>query len=252
MTLQTPINSIPYPELTDIPNALVDFQNFANAIDGSMIPRFASATARDAAITSPTDGNFGYRTDIHALQYYSGTTISYVSPGETLIAKNTLGVDTATVTFSGIPQDFTHLRFRMLVRSTTAATTDTMSLRFNSDSSASYDWTTTLWNDSTSPGTASTGSNGTVATSLRITSTIDAASATAGFFSKAILDVPFYSDGTTSRTKGAQANTALTGFPINLGAGNWVPSGPTAITTIAFITGGNFKAGSVFALYGVS
>lgn len=252
MTQLTPISALPWPELTDIPNAQTAFNALATAADSLTQPRYATKTARDAAITSPADGQLAYRQDIHAPQYYHGGVSGYVSPGMVLIARQTLAADTATVTFSSIPQDFTHLHLKCLVRSTVAAGTDVFNMRLNSDSSALYDWTTTLWNDSTAPGTASTGSNGVVATSLRVSGEIDGATATAGFFTKAQIDIPHYSDGTTSRTKGFMSQAVLSGFTINLASGVYVPAAAAAITAVTFLCGANFKAGSVFSLYGVS
>ena len=37
------------------------------------IPVFADATARDAAITSPAEGQFAFLKDTDALQYYTGS-----------------------------------------------------------------------------------------------------------------------------------------------------------------------------------
>lgn len=252
MAQNTPIAGLPWPELTDIPNAQTAFQNLANALDPLVIPRYASATARDAANPSPSDGQPAYRTDVHGLQLYHGGISGYVSAGLTLIARQVLGVDTATVTFSSIPQDWSHLSLKLMVRSTAAANTDTMSMRLNADTSAAYDWTTALWNDSTSPGTATAGSNGIVATSLRVSSAIDGATNPAGYFAKSQIDIPNYTDGTTSKTKGFVSFTTLTGFTINLAAGAWAPAAATAITSVTFLCGANFKAGSVFSLYGMS
>ena len=44
-----------------------------NALSVQAINRFADATARDAAITSPTEGQFVYLTGTDALQYYDGS-----------------------------------------------------------------------------------------------------------------------------------------------------------------------------------
>jgi hypothetical protein len=44
-----------------------------NAVSVQTINRFADATARDAAITSPTEGQFVYLTGTDALQFYDGS-----------------------------------------------------------------------------------------------------------------------------------------------------------------------------------
>ena len=45
----------------------------ANALSDQAINRFADATARDASITSPSEGMFVYLTGSNALQYYNGS-----------------------------------------------------------------------------------------------------------------------------------------------------------------------------------
>jgi hypothetical protein len=44
-----------------------------NALSDQAVNRFADATARDAAITSPSEGQFVYLTGSNALQYYDGS-----------------------------------------------------------------------------------------------------------------------------------------------------------------------------------
>lgn len=44
-----------------------------NALSDQAINRFADATARDASITSPSEGMFVYLTGTNALQYYDGS-----------------------------------------------------------------------------------------------------------------------------------------------------------------------------------
>ena len=62
MTDSTDISSITYPEENDQPNVSSHLQGIAEAVDDIIIPRFADATARDAAITSPADGQHAYLT----------------------------------------------------------------------------------------------------------------------------------------------------------------------------------------------
>lgn len=56
MAQYTGVSNLPWAELTDTPNAQTATQNLANALDSITVPRFASFTARDAAITSPVAG----------------------------------------------------------------------------------------------------------------------------------------------------------------------------------------------------
>lgn len=52
----TTINALRYATLTDPPNAQTSFKNLADDVDTRIVPRFASAAARDTAITSPVEG----------------------------------------------------------------------------------------------------------------------------------------------------------------------------------------------------
>jgi hypothetical protein len=52
----TTINGFPYPANTDAPTGPLQIQNLANAVDTRAVPRFSTTTARNAAITTPVDG----------------------------------------------------------------------------------------------------------------------------------------------------------------------------------------------------
>ncbi|MGI5245410.1 hypothetical protein [Dactylosporangium sp. CA-139066] len=80
MSLNTPCSAIPYAELTDIPNMQTITQNMATALDTKVIPKFASSTARNAAIPSPVTGMACYRTDTKQFELYDGTTWRIVVP----------------------------------------------------------------------------------------------------------------------------------------------------------------------------
>jgi hypothetical protein len=86
MAQNTPVSALPWPELTDIPNAQTAVKNLADALDTKVIPKFANATARDAAITSPVEGMMIYRTDIHGFQQYNG---SWLPNGITVCTSST-------------------------------------------------------------------------------------------------------------------------------------------------------------------
>jgi hypothetical protein len=229
--------------------AITDKRGFTAALGGT-IPT-VSAAAESALGT--VDGTASYRSDIHAPRYYHAGVSATVSPGMVLIARQTLGVDTATVTFSGIPGDFSHLRITAMARSTAAAGSDILNLRFNADAGALYDWTTALWNDVTAPGTAFAGSNGvTGGTAIRVAPAICAATEVAGCFSQTIIDILHYAD-VTNRMKSAMGLTVSRGFPISFGFGEWIPASAAAVTSVGLLaTSGSLKAGSILSLYGVS
>lgn len=58
---------------------------------------FASAAARDAAVTSPQEGNFCYLKDTNATQYYTGSAWAAVGGGKVLQVVNVIyGTETST------------------------------------------------------------------------------------------------------------------------------------------------------------
>jgi hypothetical protein len=69
----TPINGLTYPALTDQPNGPAQLQTLVGQLDTRLIPRFANATARDAAITAPVEGMYADLADTDVLWRYSGT-----------------------------------------------------------------------------------------------------------------------------------------------------------------------------------
>lgn len=73
----TPIAGLPFPEHVDVPDVPQDIEDLASALDSYIVPRFASATARNAAITAPQAGQLAYVTDPGSsvapeLQIYDG------------------------------------------------------------------------------------------------------------------------------------------------------------------------------------
>ncbi len=249
MTVFSPISAIPTPELTDVPNVPLHALAMANQIDGMLVPTFVSAANRDATITSPVDGARCWRSDIHALQVYNSSLVLWQTVGQVQIAKTVLGSSTATVTFSSIPQDFTHLKLYAMVRSTKAASLDTMNLQINTDSGVHYEYANmTVSNSGTSSFTTSSSGS----SSLVVSAAITAGSAVAGVFSRIFIEVPFYTD-TATGTKNVMAQSNAAVNPLTIAAGNWIPTATAAVTTLSFTVGsGSFLTGSTFALYGFS
>lgn len=69
----TNISGLPFPELSDQPDGPDAFEDLANALDPIVTPKYANATARDAANPSPSEGTHAYLNDINALTWYSGS-----------------------------------------------------------------------------------------------------------------------------------------------------------------------------------
>lgn len=68
----TNVCGITYPELVDTPDIPSHLSGLALDVDTLVIPKFSSASARDSAITSPTDGQHCYLTSDHRLYVYRG------------------------------------------------------------------------------------------------------------------------------------------------------------------------------------
>lgn len=251
MAQNTPIAGLPWPELTDIPNAQTAFQNLANALDTQTIPKFASTTARGAAIPTPVDGQHVYRTDLHAPQFYHAGMAAWAFAGAVPLTRTVLGATTATVTFSSIPQDFNHLLLIYEARSDIANYFVDLSVRFNGDTGSNYS-TQGLYANGAG-GTAQAAAN--VALNGAIWSAV-ASGAQAGANEKGsgFILIPNYSS--TTRAKNFQGLSSLTSFSTNQvfsGTRNGAWNSTAAITSITiFPPSANFVASSIFELYGMS
>lgn len=149
------------------------------------------------------------------------------------IATNTLGSDTASVTFSSIPSTYTDL---VLVSNYRLNTGDNfLILRFNSDTGSNYSFTNFY-----SEGTAAASDRATSQTSARI-----------GFYgsaqSNSIVNIMNYSNTTTNKTAISRDNTNTYVITrVNL----W--RNTSAITSLTILTPGpNITSGSAFTLYGI-
>lgn len=173
MALNTPNSALPYPELTDTPNALTAFQNLALALDTKVIPKFATSVARDAAIPSPVDGQVCYMTDRKGFLTYKSSwqplgTIVCTSSTRPTPAENgrqiyetdtkrsltfdgtnwlttgpyraltVLGSSAASVTFSSIPTTLKTVRLTITARHDNASVYQDLVFRVGGDTGANY------------------------------------------------------------------------------------------------------------------
>lgn len=170
------------------------------------------------------------------------------------LAQQVLGSNTATITFSSIPSYFTGLVLEITARSTTAAVSDNIRLRFNGDSTSGHYYDTSF--QATNAGGAS-GNVTYVATIGGTTSmTIgDVYAASAGLSTVAgsvLIEVPHY--GNASWAKNVVSRSSM------MGGANWTTtqryggwSDTSAITSITLLlnSGGNFATNSRFTLIGM-
>ena len=162
-----------------------------------------------------------------------------------LIQKITLNANTSSVTFSGIPQNYTYLRLVISARSAReSSNSDGLQLSFNG-STSNYS-KRSFYADSNTAGSASV--------SNRIFNDIPAANVTASTFGSVHLHIPNYAGATNKSysATGAWENNSSTVYGISAQVGLW--SDTSAITSLALTTSNNqnFIAGSTFYLYGIT
>jgi hypothetical protein len=104
------------PALTDSPN-IETFKGIINALVQHSVMRFASASARTAAIASPVEGMHSTLDDTNLLYRYDGSTWRAVAPpmqtGQVSVSFSNLALYTTTVTFpvpfTSTPRVFTNI-----------------------------------------------------------------------------------------------------------------------------------------------
>lgn len=99
---------------------------------------FASAAARDAAITSPQEGQFAYLKDTDTTTYYTGATwtnlVGGVAGGLTLLS--TTALTGSSVTVSSISQSYKNLF--IYIKDVTSPAVGAVTLRLNGITTSSY------------------------------------------------------------------------------------------------------------------
>jgi hypothetical protein len=162
------------------------------------------------------------------------------------IAGQTLG-SAGSITFSSIPQTFTHLQVRLSVRSTYASTVASGFIRFNSDSGSNYPYHYLQGDGSTSSG------SGTAATTVGFLGNFPGTSTTANAFSSCIVDIFDYINTNKNKTirtfSGFDANGS---GQIFLASSVWLST--AAINSILLVSGGgaDFVIGTRADLYGIT
>jgi hypothetical protein len=163
------------------------------------------------------------------------------------IATTTLNVAASTVTFSSIPQDYTHLQLRISCRSTTAAGLSWSRLRMNSDSTNANYKGHQLYGDGSSTASSAFGSDPGIAAFLTVGST-----GTANVFNAAIIDILDYNNTNKYKTiKVLQGNDTNGAGYIIFHSGVWMSTSSINSLTFLDTSAGNYAQYSTFSLYGV-
>ena len=159
----------------------------------------------------------------------------------------TLSSAQTAVEFTNIPQTYTHLQVRLIARSTTSAASANSLLQLNGNTGSNYA-AHVLRGD----GGGGTPTGAAYATQTFVyTAEIPAATATAGIFGPAIIDILDYKSTAKNKTIRQFHGNDRNGAGAVVFASGLFYATPAAVTSIKFTTTGDFAANSSFALYGV-
>lgn len=160
----------------------------------------------------------------------------------------TLGSAAPSVTFNSIPQTYKHLQVRSFIRNGVATIGGQSQLRLNGDSGLNYTYHTLY---ATGSGSVSSSGDGNYNWSYGA-DRFAGGNDTANTFGASILDFLDYSNTSKFKTFRSFGGYDANGSgQIRLHSSLWMST--SAITTIYFENqgGGNYAAGSQFALYGI-
>ena len=191
-----------------------------------------------SSIASGSARGYGFG---RAIAASAGATNSYFP-----IASYTVTTAQSSITFAGIPQNFTHLEIRCGLNGTAAGTFGNGRMGFNGDSGANY-------SSHNMYGYASaTGAQSEVSGSRMYTQIYTSLASTSSYLGVAVIDILDYANTNKYKT-----TKSLNGIEFNsdgstrFSSGNW--RNTAAITSVEFvIDSGNFNVGSNISIYGVN
>lgn len=163
------------------------------------------------------------------------------------IATQTLGSAAPTIDFTSIPSTYTDLRLILFVRTTrTAASTDSVRLRFNSDSGGNYSYVRLEGN-----GSSALSDNTVNASNANFTHQVPTDGAASGLFGFCTADIFSYA-GSTFKTLLATTSNDMNGSGTTQRTVNLWRS-TSAVTSINLFVGSgdNFATGTTATLYGI-
>lgn len=164
------------------------------------------------------------------------------------IATTVITADTASVTFSSIPQTYKHLQLRMFAKTDRTDADDVTLMQFNGDTAANYSWHWLRGNGTAPAGSAAGASQ----SYIYLNYACSGNSSASNVFGACVLDILDYANTNKYKT-----TRSLHGYDLNgsgwiyLASGNWRST--SAITSIVLDQqyGTNWKQYSHFALYGI-
>lgn len=167
----------------------------------------------------------------------------------TLISNQLLSGSAASIDFTAIPATFNHLQIIGYARGDNAAT-QTVTLRFNNDSTANYDHQFLQGSAA-----AATVGEGLGLTGIGI-GNAPGTGATANYFSVFNVTVPYYLGTTGDKlvigTFFHKTGNATTNMAVGMFNGGWRTVGTAINRVTIFLGAGNLVTGSAVALYGLT
>lgn len=154
------------------------------------------------------------------------------------IATNTLGSNTASVTFSSIPQTYTDLV--LIVNFGKSTSNPSVYIQFNSDTATNYSLTT-LQGTGTAAASARSSNDGGMYVNFRDPGTT--------VTSNVIGSIMDYSNTTTYKTALFRFNESTTGTATTVGL--WRSTSAINTVKVAFDNAALYLSGSTFTLYGI-
>lgn len=245
--------SWPIPALTDAPNATTMIQAVATQLDQFVVPKYASAAAQTAANPSPADGDNWYRTDLtQGFQFrnFSGGAATLPDADSFgYVAEQTLGVAVASVTFTGIPQTWKHLKLIISAGCSDAVNEEDLNIQINGNATTNYAsrWIQLGPNNTTVSGSAP---------GLSTKGVIGPCNGTgsSGPFGNIEVTFPNYTAvtpvGRTWLWQGAVV-AGSTLWQTEQGGGTLNVTGAMSSFTLTTVNSTNFVVGSFFGLYGM-
>jgi hypothetical protein len=163
------------------------------------------------------------------------------------IATTTLSANQTTITFSNIPQTYTHLQLRSIARDNGASNdTSSFKITINGDTSSTYT-RHILYGDG-----ASAGSVFNQLTGFSYTGIITQNGATSTIFGSSVVDILDYRNTNKFKTIRSIGGSDLNGAGgVNLQSSLWQSTAAITSISLTSSTSTDFRQYSSFALYGV-
>lgn len=155
---------------------------------------------------------------------------------------------TSTVTFNGIPGDFTHLKCVTSIRDNSASVRNWCQIRFNNDSSSSTYSERIFYTTNGTSASSSANANGNELSWMGINGN----NSTSSTFGSAVMDIAYYA---TNKYKVGtmQYVSENNGAEVGLGTNCFVWKTTSSITRVDFMSpSSTFLENSTFILYGIS